>query len=45
MLSTDFKFQLMTSFRLQIAKIILGNMAASDLCKVTVVGDISSELK
>ena len=39
-LSTDIKFQLMTSFCLQIARMMYWNIAVSKLRKVTVVGDI-----
>ena len=37
---TDIKFQLMTSFCLQIARMMYWNIAASKLRKVTVIGDI-----
>ena len=39
-LFTDIKFQVMTSFCLQIATIMYGKIDASDLSKVIIVGNI-----
>ena len=43
--STNFKYELMTSFCLQITRLVYGNIGVSDLWKVTVAGNILPELK
>ena len=44
MLSTTFKYQLMTPFCLQTTWIIYGSIGESDIWTVTVDGEISAEL-